>query len=528
MKSWRAKTSAELETAIGWGMIGRAARSWVSRERMLSFASNHGGRVLLGVGVAAYLAWVLSWQYTRFVAGRFSYHDLTLITDFFTNALHHGKPFWITDYEILHFKIHFTPTLVLLTPFFLLFKSQFALIAIVGTVVATALFVATNEQSCSLERVGVPPVYRTLLVFSFFLLLAFNRYTLRCMNSAHFEPVFLLPAVLVMAAVRRGQGYGRTLVPCLLALGVRQDAGLFLFFLLLACFFAPASWTEMRRSRVAVSAIFCVIYILFAARLALPWFGSDTATRMWQRWGETWPEVFMSWAEQPDLVYKAVGGSEFIAWNAEFYFLHVVNGVVWLLTQLPGILFYTADAWDKQRLAYYNTSFLLPGVALSLQVAQLHSIAFVQRLARQLPWARHIGFALLTGGFLYASLSTAFFSSRENADTLEVGELRRTDVFANPMLQRLLRCGAVSAVATDFDTIVFVPLRLDRYLPRNARKADVVVVSRRANKHQPFYVAPKALRSQLLGEGKFHHAFTVDGYDVFLASGLACQQWWDK
>jgi len=528
MKSWRAKTSSDLESSTGWsvtGRISRVARSWLDKERLRALARRHVGDLCLGLGAAAYLAWVLMWQYTRFVEGRFSFHDLALITDFFSNALYHGQPFWITDYELFHFKIHFTPTLFLLIPFFLLFKSQFALIAIVATTVALGLFVAGREQHSSLQRAGVPVVYRFLLTASFFLLLAFNRYTLRCMNSAHFEPVFILPAMLVLAAVRRGESYGRTLALCLLALGVRQDAGLFLFFLMLACFFAPASWDAMRRSRVAAAALLSVLYVVFATKVALPWFGSDTATRMWQRWGETWPDVFVSWTEQPEAVYEAVGRSEFIAWNAEFTFLHAVHGVAWVLTQLPGILFYTADAWDKQRLAYYNTSFLLPGVALCLQFAQLHGAAFIERMTRQRRVPRHIGYALVTGVFLYVSLNLAFFAPRENEDTLQVGELKRTDVFVKPELRRLLRCKEIKSVATDFDSIVFVPMRLERYLPRNALKADVAVVRRQGqNKRKPFYVAPEALRGQLLKDGAFRSAFTLDDYEIFVASRIDCSQ----
>jgi hypothetical protein len=475
------------------------------------------------LGAAAYLTWVLLWQYTRFTAGRFGYHDLTLITDFFTNGLYHGKPFWITDYEIYHFKIHFTPTLLLLTPFFLLFRSQFALIAIVATTVALGLFIAAREQHNSLKQARVPVFYRVLLTTSFFLLMALNRYTLRCMDSAHFEPVYILAAMLVLATIRRGASYARVSIACLLALGVRQDTGLFLFFLLLGCFFAPASWSAMRRSRVAAAALICVVYVVFATKVALPWFGSDTATRMWQRWGETWPEVFVGWTEHPKQVYEAVGGSEFLAWNAEFYFLNVVHGLVWLLTQLPGVLFYTADAWDKQRLAFYNSSFLLPGVALCLGFAQIHGADFILRTARERPLVQHLGFTLLSGVFLYASMNTAFPSQRENADTLTVGELKRTDLFAKPQLKRLLNCSQIKSVATDFNSIVFVPNRVERYLPRNALRADAVVVRRdRQDEGQPFYVAPEVLRAKLLNQAKFHLAFTLDDYDVFVAAGLDC------
>lgn len=483
----------------------------------------HALDIVLVIATIAYLRRVLLWQYSAYVSGKLSYHDLTLITDFFTNAIHHWRPFWITDADDTHFKTHFTPTLILLTPAFLFFQSQFALMATVAFTVAAAVFIAVREQLAGLERAGVPLYYRALLAASFFLLLALNRYTLRCIDSAHFEPVYILMATLVIAAVRRGASGRWLTAACLLALGVRQDTGLFLFFLLLSCLLAPESWPDMHRPRVAAAALGCVAYVLFATKVALPWFGSDIATRMWHSWGETWPDVFKSWVEQPEAVYQAIGNSEFLAYNAEFYFLQVIHGAAWFLNQAPSILFYTANAWDKQHLAYYNTSFLLPGMLLSLSFAQLVAAAFIRRLTRHMRLARHFGFAALTAAFVYAAVDTAFLAEREDERVLAVGELKRNDVLSKPKLRKLLRCDQIKSIATDFRTIIFVPLRFDRYLPHNALKADVVVVRRDHElRDLPYYVAPEDLRAELTQEGGYHAAFSINGYDVYVAPGLKC------
>jgi hypothetical protein len=105
---------------------------------------------------------------------------------------------------------------------------------------------------------------------------------------------------------------------------------------------------------------------------------------------------------------------------------------------------------------------------------------------------------------------------------LQVGELKRTDIFNKPQLRRLFRCSQIKSVATDFHSIAFVPLRLDRYMLRNALKADTVVVRRgKYDKHEPFYIAPAKLRANLLNEGKYQQAFMLDDYDVFVATKIS-------
>src|SRR5689334_21802226 len=72
----------------------------------------------------AYSSWCL---WSAFRAGAFAFHDLGLLNDLFANALR-GRPFWVTELELNHLSVHFTPTLLLLVPFFLLSSSQFLLV----------------------------------------------------------------------------------------------------------------------------------------------------------------------------------------------------------------------------------------------------------------------------------------------------------------------------------------------------------------------------------------------------------------
>ena len=179
-------------------------------------------RVLLFV-TSLYLCWILLWQYSKFVRGEFTYHDLTIISDFFSNGLIHGRPFWVTDEQRSHLRLHFTPSLLVWLPAFIFAKTQFALIAVTATSVAAGIFITTREQYSCLTRAGVLLGWKVLLVGTYFICFAFNRYTLRVLSSAHFEPVFILTAALLLVAVRRGCGYRSLLPLLLLALGVRQE-----------------------------------------------------------------------------------------------------------------------------------------------------------------------------------------------------------------------------------------------------------------------------------------------------------------
>ncbi len=505
--------------------VERAAAAWTRIKSWLLQVSKAvvllRAEICILAATISYANLILTWLWSEYARNRFGFHDLTLITDFFTNALSHARPFWVTDYAINHLTVHFTPTLVLLVPAFTLFDTQFALIAIVGGTIFLAIAIATREQIQSLKDAGAPWYCRVALAASFFALLAYNRYTLRCLESAHFEPVYILAAVLVLVAVRRGASLAWTIGACLLALGVRQDAGLFLFFLLVSCQLAPESWRRFNRKRTALAALSCGVYVVLVAKVIMPLLGSKVETRFWSRWGETWPDVFLAWAESPHLVFEAITKSEFLAFNAEFAWLQTLNGMVWILNQLPSILFYTADAWDKQQLKYYNPSFVLPGMLLSLAFAQLYGLAFIRHLTRHAPLWRNAVFTLFSALFVYPAVHVTFYSQPEDKNVLLVETDERSDIFSKEPVQQLLKCPEIKSVAADFRSIIFVPLRFDKYLPRNATKADMVVQKRKDKRNLPMGMST-AERKALVREAGYRKVLALDGYDVFFAPTIKC------
>lgn len=312
--------------------------------------------LMLGASTLIYLTIVLLWLYSLYTSGEFAYHDLTLISDFFSNGLVHGRPFWINETEENHLKLHFTPSLVFLMPLFALFNSQFALIALAATGVCVSIFVATREQYLSLLKLDVPLVWRWIISAGFFAAFAGNRYTLRNLSSAHFEPFFMPAAMFVVCAIRHRVRLRWLVVALLLALGMRQDAGFFMFFLLGSCLAAPRTWGRVPRKTLVASGLFCVAYFVLVATVVQPWLGNNGSTRFWHEWGNTWPEVLLAWLSSPVRVWHAVESSEFFSFNFELLWLPALSPLAWLTNQLPGILFYTADAWDKHLLRFCTGS----------------------------------------------------------------------------------------------------------------------------------------------------------------------------
>lgn len=479
----------------------------------------------LGLATAALLVIVLLWQYSQYVGEVFCYEDLTIISDFFSNAIMHGKPFWVTNGHFNHLKVHFTPSLLLLVPLFAVFKGQFALIALLVLAVCVAIFVCTREQYLSLRLMGLSPLWRSAFSLPVFVAFAGNVYTMRVFSSAHFEPFFILAATCVLVALRRGARY-RVLIPLILiTIGIRQDAGFFLAFLFVSCLFAPRSWSSLKWQKPLVCTALCLVYFAIASLFVLPSLGSDAGTRFWHEWGNTWPEVVATWLKSPGRVWNAIGQSAFLDFNSQLWFLPALNVFAWLVNQAPGILFYTADTSDKQQLTFYNASFLLPGLMLCFVFAEHHALSFALRITRHNGVLRSIALALLLALFGGASAYAASNGPRQSDETIHIGDMRRHDPFVTGPVRALLRCKGVRSVAADYLNIAFAPLMIDKYNLPSAQMADLIVLPLRVNKHVPpaFFVKRKLLANDLLRDGSYRVAARIDGYELYVRSTIDCR-----
>src|SRR6266481_6964789 len=80
-----------------------------------------------GVVICLLSAGAITVLQSHFYGYLYAYHDLGIITDWFTNAIYRGRPFWITDLALNHLAVHFSPTHLLLIPAYLFSNSSFVL-----------------------------------------------------------------------------------------------------------------------------------------------------------------------------------------------------------------------------------------------------------------------------------------------------------------------------------------------------------------------------------------------------------------
>lgn len=251
--------------------------------------------------------------WSAFRGGVFAFHDLALLNDLFSNAVHRGRPFWVTDADLNHLTVHFTPTLLLLTPLFLLSDSQF-LFTLLGWV---ALYAAVGLQVWFFERMVeehelLPAVWRPWVSVAFTLYLALNPFVKTVALSAHFEVFFQLGSTAVLVMLLRGTRMRWVVLTALLTLGVRPDGGLFLAFQSAALLLLPAVARPPRavltRRALGVSAL-ALGFLALCVAVVLPALGTPSGTRFWSHYGSTWGQVAFTALGDPGRVVHDVATS---------------------------------------------------------------------------------------------------------------------------------------------------------------------------------------------------------------------------
>jgi uncharacterized membrane protein len=466
----------------------RAAASAAPRQAGGRWRWRQDGPVALAIALSvAFHNYILLSHFHGYV---FAFHDLGIISDWFSNALYHGRPFWITDMAVSHLTIHFTPTIFLLTPLFRLTQSQYLLVLLGTLAIGAALFIGHRILVRLLAPLGAPADWVTALSALLVLCVSLNPYVKTLEGSAHIE-IFYVPFALgffymLLFSERRIAPW----VLFALALGVREDGGIYLAMQSLALLFVPPAVVldpPRLRRRAAAAAPIALAYVVAIVKLVNPYvFGvyENHVHRGWGRWGDSWTEVVLQMATSPLQLAHAIGDSAFLHLNASFLFLPWLHPLYGLLINVPGTLLFAAEPLDKRMLWFYNAAFLLPGFLLGLYVG-------VYRLARLAP----AGLRLAPGDrdraaratLLLGALAVLGVEWRQRASTVEgpgaygfrARESAERDQRAIAAV--LADCPAGTRVATDFRRIVYLPNRMDRYLLRNAGKADVVLLFRGAD-----------------------------------------------
>jgi len=448
--------------------------------------------------------------HSQFRAGGFSFHDLTLLDDLFANGIYRGRPFWVTDYAIHHWSVHFTPTLALLLPVYFFSDSQFNLVALgIVAMLACVYFSARAARAGGLAR------WPALALSLVFLTQIFTR---TVVASAHFEVFYCAFSAAALCLLVEGRGWRWWAAPAVLALGVRQDAGFFLFFQALsAALLLPweTAWdrTRVRYDALALAAL-SLVACLVSVAVIMPLWGGGTDTLAWRRWGETWPEVFRTLLAHPVAVWSAiVGESGFLPLNHSTAWLPWLQPLSALVGHLPGALFYVADAPDKQELWYYNAAFLLPG----LWLASGTGLAWISRLPVWKGWGPHAVGALLV---LIAAVQLSSHPSALVGPGRELGFYFNEDQpYRDYQLARAAwsrACPTATSVATDMTSASFVSGRMERYLLRNWQRADVVLVGESQTTLLSGFSSLQAAKVAIAGEPLFRSAGEIGHYAIFL------------
>jgi len=426
--------------------------------------------------------WILLGHYYGYV---YAFHDLALITDWFTNALYHSKPFWISEDSVNHLSIHFTPTLVLLIPLYLLSDSSY-LLAFLGTLALAASLYLGHRWWMALSRTYLQSVWVASAVSAALAaFIALNGFTKTILDSTHIE-IFYLPLFLGFAySLRFYQKVRLAALLWVLALGIREEAGFYLCLQTLALLFLPgrpAAEPRRFRNRALVFSGCALLYTIIAVKIIFPYFfgiNETSVERGWSEWGNSWLQVTLRIVTSPKLLFHHLAHSSFERFNRSFGYIPWLNPAMAALVNAPGLLLYTASHTDKRLLWFYNSSFLFAGFIPAFYAGCLQALHWGARiLPRRIPFLARQG-RLLLGIVIALALIGSLINLPRTAFERDGFAPKRSPIAvqnASFIRECLKRCPNVSSVAADFRHIVFVPNRVERFLLDNSDKAEALFI----------------------------------------------------
>jgi uncharacterized membrane protein len=432
---------------------------------------------------------------------------------------------------ISHLGVHLTPTLALWIPFYLFTESSYVLLVLGVASLAAALVLGHLFLVRRLEEEGISAWLRGGISTAVVLFLGLNPYVHTVLQSAHIEVFYVPLSLAFLWSLVFSESLVLPGVLFALALGVREEAGLYLSFQTLAVLFLPKAWVRRRlglRRLVAVFAVVALLYVVVVVKVVNPLvFGvaENHVARGWSSWGNTWFEVVLAMATSPGRLAKEIWHSAFPSVNGSFYLLPWMNPLFGAAINIPGILLFAADRQDAKQLWYYHASFLLPGFFLGVHAAVWTLTGRVRSRfgPLRLPLPRAVAFVLVV---LVASLywnavlwrwtpeAPLGYSFREHpAGRTEAAFIRNF----------LGGCVNVTSVATDFRRTVWVPNRFQRLLLRNAEKADVVFLYANADPMLSTSATGESPGDRLSASNLFIEAYRSEAVLILTRPGVACR-----
>lgn len=418
--------------------------------------------------IAAYAMLVC---YSLYWRGSYNFHDLGLINDWFAN-IGRGKPFYVSEYQASHLGKHFTPSLLLLFPFYLLTESQFILIllgslAFAWTFVELVIFA---EAFARAENLQLSPVLRFYLIALslFFTLSTFHKTVLA---SAHFEIFFIPIAIkivrLFLEGAKRLSFYGWLV----LAIGIRQDAAIFLGSILLALslYRGQPGKRFFNFPRLAVSGLISLIWLFLAVKVFIPLFGTEQNVQLWQSWGQSWPEIFLTMVSQPKRLLDTIAASGFMPLMKSMFFSGFLSPLSFLIAHAPSLLIYTVDDFSRYSLKYYNSAFMLPSCFIFGIIGGAKIAKWTSRLERSRVFLVAMG--LFFVGFSLRSLPEVHPPDSSLRFTWHAYPAQHP---GRKIFSTVRECEPYAKLATDSQSLVYTPLSYERFLLHRWENVDLV------------------------------------------------------
>ncbi len=452
----------------------------------LGEANGRRDRLLEDVPVLAVIAltslyhlWILRGLFYGYA---FAFHDLGIITDWFTNAVYRGRPFWISDMAVNHLSVHFTPSLLLWTPAYLLSDSSAVLLLVSVLCVAVGLYEVHRLFLLAAAAARVDTRWAVSASTLLTAILSLNPYVRTVLASAHVEVFYVPLALAFLRQLLFGTRPAVLWILFALSVGVREEAALYLGAQCLAVLFLPRHWWRNGASRKALAfalAIVCGLYLVLIVKVVNPLvFGAvdNHVARGWSGWGASWPSVVWEMATSPVRLLLEAGRSAFLPLNGTFFFLPWFSAPFGALVNAPGLLLFASDRMDAKYLWYYHASFILPGLILGTHAGALELLRLARRFRFRSDRTRMLyGLTVVSAGVLALGVlisgrewtpeAPTAYGNRFSARAFEDARFLESWMAAHP---------EVRSAATDFRRLVYLPNRVERFLLRNADRAEVV------------------------------------------------------
>jgi uncharacterized membrane protein len=351
-------------------------------------------RVLLGAALALFLAAEGYYGWLA-VNQHLSHHtypiDVGIIDDALSQTLH-GHFMYSTIIGKSHFAVHFTPTLLLLLPVYAFFDSPVTLLLFQSIFLVAAsvpIFLLTEKLTSN-----------RLLALLMGVLYLFNYYVASVHLASHYEAI--LPFCLLMALYGAVVGRWRLYwVFVLLALGVKTDMALYIFFLgLYLCLVRRekrAGWATIALS-ILWFALGNVVVGLFAQGIDKPEY-----LRFWGCYGNSLGEIVWHLARHPWIPFQVLLTWRLAVIPATAGFLCLADWRSALLIVPPAMVILLSPQLQMQHFFYYRTSTILPFLFFSA----ILGLSRLQKLRGVRPWHLASGIGLLV------ALSAWYWATQE-------------------------------------------------------------------------------------------------------------------